>query len=92
MKFPQFGKKEYAAPQVSSVPEGQGSDMSGTFINEGQRQILVKLCDGGKPEDLQMALGTLEIAKDIVKQTLTAWHQKDARTKGLIKVTGNGHG
>jgi len=92
MKIPFFGKPEYQKPQISPVPDGQSSDESGTFINEGQRQILVKIVDGGKPQDLVIALGTLQVAADIVKQTLSAWHMKDARVKGILKVHGNGQG
>jgi len=91
-RFFNFGKPAYQAPQVSPVPEGQDSDQSGTYINESARQIIVKIFDGGKPADLTIALGTLEVAKDIVKQCLSSWHMKDARTKGIIKVNGNGVG
>jgi len=94
MKFriPRFGKPEYQAPQTPPVPQGQTSEESGTFINEKERQILVKIVDGGKPQDLAIALGTLQVAADIVKQTLSVWHMKDARSKGILKIQGNGVG
>jgi hypothetical protein len=92
MKIPFFGKPQYQAPQVASVPEGQTSMNSGTFINEKERQIVVKIFDDGSPAALAIALGTLEVAKDIVKHQLTAWHDKERRVKGIIQVQGNGHG
>lgn len=86
-----FGKDKYARPQISPVPEGQKEKMSGTMINESARQIRVEIFDCGTPEDLLKALGHLEIAKDIVKQTLSVWHEKDRRVKGIITPPGNGH-
>ena len=74
MKFPKFGKSEYRSPQVSAVPPGQEANQGGTFINEAQRQILIKIIDGGQREDLAIALVVLTIASDIVKQKLTEWH------------------
>ena len=91
-KFFNFGKPEYQAPKVSPVPDGQSSQGSGTMINESTRQIQVIIFDGGRPEDLAIALGTLEIAKDVVKHQISAWHEKDRRLKGIISVGGNGHG
>ena len=32
-------------------------------------------------EDLALAIGTLEIAKDVIKSTMSAWHMKDAQRK-----------
>ncbi len=89
-----FGKEKYAAPQVSPIPEGQSSQESGTLINEAKRQIQVLLFDDGSPAALAIALGTLEVAKDIVKHQLSAWHDKDRKVKGIIipHVEGNGHG
>ena len=85
MKFiPKFGKKEYQEKQVAPVPEGQNASQSGTFINESQRQILVKIVDDGNPSALAIALGTLEIATDIVKRQLSEWHMKDNKHKTII--------
>lgn len=91
MKFP-FKKNPYNEPQVAPVPEGQSMEQTGTYINEGQRQIMVKICDTGSPTDLATALGALEIAKDVIKQTLTAWHMKDRQRKGIIVPKTNGQG
>lgn len=87
-----FGKDAYRAPQVAAIPEGQTSELNGTFVNEEKRQIIIRICDGGNMQDLPVALGTLEIAKDIIKNTLSVWHAKDARRKSLIMPNGNGHG
>lgn len=87
-----FGKPQYRAPQVASVPEGQSSDLNGTYVNEEARQILIKICDGGNLQDMAAALGTLEVAKDIIKQTITMWHAKDAQRKSIITPNGRSHG
>jgi hypothetical protein len=92
MKFPSFGKKEYSAPQIAPVPEENTTDQNGTYINEAKRQFQVKIVDTGKMEDLALALGTLEIAKDVIKQTMSAWHMKDAQRKAILVPRSNGHG
>ena len=92
MKFPSFGKKEYAVPQVAKVPEENSTDQNGTYINEAKRQFQVKIIDTGKMEDLALAIGTLEIAKDVIKQTMSAWHMKDAQRKAILIPRSNGHG
>lgn len=86
MKLP-FMPNKYNQPQpppIAAVPEGQSMEQSGTYINESQRQIIVKICDAGGPGDLASALGCLEIAKDVVKNTLTQWHLRDRQKKVII--------
>ena len=93
MKIPFFGKTKYQAPQISPVPEGQAATMSGTYINEERREILVRIFDGGKPEDLALAIGTIRIAEDIIKQTISLWHTKEQRRSALLVPCGtNGKG
>lgn len=90
-----FGKKEYAQPQGPEVPSGQQADQNGIYINSETRQFVIKIFDGGKPEDLAAALGTLEIAKDVIKQTMSMWHARDAQRRGvgqIIVPKGNGNG
>lgn len=94
MKFP-FGPNKYNQPQVSlapPVPEENSTEKTGTYINEQKRQIIVQIFDTGSPEFLATALGALEIAKDVVKQTLTAWHQSDRNRKGILVPKPNGNG
>ena len=92
MKFPNFGKKEYLVPQIAPVPPENSVDQNGTYINEAKRQFQVKIIDTGKMEDLALAIGTLEIAKDVIKQTMSAWHMKDAQRKAILVPRSNGHG
>lgn len=83
-----FGKPKYQAPQISPIPEGQTTDQNGTYINEAGRQIIVKIFDDGSPKALKEALGDLEIAKDVVKNTLSQWHFKDQRRSGILVPNG----
>ena len=95
IKFPGFGKNKYQQHQVSSVPEGQSTNENGTYILEEKRQIIIKIMDSGNPIDLAIALGTLQIAADIIKQTLTKWHASDRQRTGIIvppPANGVGHG
>lgn len=92
MKFPNFGKKEYSVPQVAPVPSENSVEQNGTYINEAKRQFQVKIIDTGKMDDLTLAIGTLEIAKDVIKATMSTWHQKDAQRKAILVPRGNGHG
>ena len=92
MKFPNFGKKEYSVPQIAPIPAENSVDQNGTYINEAKRQFQVKIIDTGKMEDLALAIGTLEIAKDVIKQTMSAWHMKDAQRKAVLIPRSNGHG
>lgn len=93
MKVPFFGKPEYQAPQVSSVPPGQKSENSGTYVNEERREIMVRIFDDGTPKALSLALGELAIASDVIKQTISDWHMKEARKKAILVPRGlNGKG
>lgn len=93
MKIPFFNQKpEYRAPQIAPVPEGQADKFNGTLINEAGRAFRIEIFDKGNPEDLALALGTLEIAKDVIKQTMTVWHMKDAKRSALLVPRGNGNG
>jgi hypothetical protein len=91
-RFFNFGKPKYQAPQVAPIPEGQAEKHNGVFINEAGRSIKIEIFDHGKEGTLENALGTLEMAKDIVKQQIVGWHLKEQRAKGIIAVRGNGHG
>ena len=82
--FKPNGYNAPAPPPIAAVPEHQSSAMNGTYISERDRQFVVKIYDGGKPEDLACALGTLEIAKDIIKNTLSQWHIREKSNKGII--------
>jgi hypothetical protein len=77
-------------PVIPPVPEGQNSHQNGTFIDARQRQIIVKICDGGKPEDLAVALGSLEMAKDIVKSVITQWHAAEKNQNAILVPKPNG--
>ena len=93
MKVPFFGKpNKYQAPQISPIPERAQEDQSGTYINEGKRAFVVKIFDDGTPDSLAKAIGALEIAKDVVKQTLTMWHMKEAKRKAILVPNVNGGG
>ena len=91
MKFPHFGKNKYNESKVSPVPEGQEQKQNGVFINEGARHVVVHIYDCGRPDDIAVALGNLEIAKDVVKQTFSDWHSKDVRRAAIIVPKINGH-
>jgi len=90
MKIPFFNKPKYMAPQVSPVLERAAEDQTGTYINEKQRYFLVKIYDDGTPDSMAKALGALEVAKDVVKANLSAWHMKEAQRKAILTPNGNG--
>jgi hypothetical protein len=84
-----FRPNKYNVPQPKveicpAVSEGQTSDNNGTYVSDKDRQFVVKIYDGGKPSDLAVALGTLEIAADIIKNQMSRWHQADANRSGII--------
>ena len=78
-------------PVIPPVPEGQNSHQNGTFIDAKNRQIIIKICDGGKPEDLAVALGSLEMAKDIVKNVIPQWHAAEKNQNAILIPKGNGN-
>lgn len=93
MKVPFFKQKpEYAAPQVAPIPEDQATKQSGVLINEQGRCFRVEIVDHGTPESLAMALGNLEIAKDVIKQQMSVWHSRDQRRAAILVPRGNGNG
>jgi hypothetical protein len=93
MKFPFGGNggNKYQVPQVADIPERKAEDQTGTYINESERMIMIKIFDSSDPLVLAAALGTLEMAKDIVKQQLTAWHDRERRRSAILtpKLHGN---
>jgi hypothetical protein len=87
-------KPQHRVIPAPPVPEGQTTDANGTYINENKRCFQVHIFDSGKDADLATAIGTLEIAKDIVKQKLSEWHIRDKQAKAIIvpKVVGPSNG
>lgn len=87
-------KPEHRVIPPPPVPEGNTIEGNGTYINEQGRQFMVKIFDTGKPIDLAVALGTLDIAKDVIKQKMSEWHLRDARAKAILipKMNGNPNG
>lgn len=88
MKFP-FKPNKYNAPQVElcpPVPEGNSTEKNGTYISDKDRQFIIKIHDTGRPQDLATALGTLEIAADVIKNQMSQWHKADLNRKntGII--------
>lgn len=88
MKFP-FPKNKYTESQAElcpPVPDGQTTDKNGTYISDKDRQFVIKIFDSGRPQDLALALGTLDIAADVIKNQMSRWHQADANRKpsGII--------
>lgn len=85
-----FGKKEYQVPQINSVPEGRQEQRNAVLLNDDMRCFRIDIFDHNRPEDLETALGTLELAKDVIKQKLSEWHYKDKMRSGLLVPKGNG--
>lgn len=93
MKVPFFNQKpEYKAPQIAPIPEGQADKQSGVLINEQGRCFRVEIFDHGTPQSLAEALGTLEIAKDVIKQQMSIWHVKEQKRAAILIPRGNGNG
>lgn len=91
-KFTDRFIRKVQVPAVPPIPERDPSVQTGTYINEQNREIIIRIVDHGKPEDLATGLGAIEIGKDIVKQTISSWHQREAMTRGILVPKGNGHG
>lgn len=87
-----FGKPQYQAPQIAPIPDDQDKKTSGVLINEQGRCFRVEIFDHGTPQSLAEALGTLEIAKDVIKQQMSIWHVKEQKRSGLLVPGGNGNG
>lgn len=93
MRFiPRFGKPPYQAPQVAPIPEGRDKQTNGVYINEATRAIRIDIFDSGVPGTLENAVGTLELAKDVVKAKISEWHIKEQRRSAILtpKIDGNG--
>ncbi len=90
--FFNFGKPKYQAPQVAPVPEGKSERNNAVYINEDKRCLRIDIFDNGAAWDLEMALGTLEVAKGVVANTISTWHAKEAQRKSILIPRGNGHG
>lgn len=73
------------------VPTEEHPRRNGIFINEKERSIQVVIYENGE-QSMGMALGSLEMAKDVVKQQLTAWHMREKpRTGILVPSNGRAH-
>lgn len=86
MQIPFFNQKpQYRAPQVPPVPARKEGEETGVYVNESERCFLVRIYDTGSPHDIALALGTLRIAEDVVKQTLSSWHTREARRSAILR-------
>ncbi len=91
MKMPFFKPNKYNVPQVAPVPADNEAVANGVYINEARRCFRIDIFDKGTPGTLESALGTLEIAKDILKHQIPAWHAKQQAQRGILVPKGNGH-
>jgi hypothetical protein len=92
MKIPFMKPNKYQMPQIAPVPEGQDTRNNGVYINEEKRCFRIDIFDQGKPGTLEQALGTLEVAKDIIKHHISMWHAREQRRSAILVPKGNGHG
>ncbi len=92
MKMPFFKPNKYTAPQVPAIPVDQPTKGNGVYINEVGRSFKIEIFDQGTPGTLESALGTLEIAKDILKHQIPLWHAKAQARSAILVPRGNGHG
>lgn len=86
-----FGNRKYETPGVSPIPKDRAMQGNGVYFSDDTRSFRIEIFDHGTNDDMTCALGTLEVAKDVVKQKLSEWHVKDAR-KAAILVPRNGGG
>ena len=70
------------------APTEENPRRNGIFVNEKDRSLQIILYQNGE-QSLGMALGSLEMAKDMVKQQLTAWHMREQKRPSIL-VPGNG--
>ena len=86
----QMAKMTSQPPPIEPPPSptDEHPRRNGIFLNEKDRSIQVIIYENGE-QSLPMALGSLEMAKDVVKQQLTAWHIRETRRPGIL-VPGNG--
>ena len=88
---PFWKKNPYNQPKPIDpppVPTEEHPRRNGVFINEKERSIQVVIYENGE-QSMGMALGSLEMAKDVVKQQLTAWHMREKQRTGIL-VPSNG--
>lgn len=71
-------------------PTDENPRRNGILVNDQEKSILVRIYQNGD-ESLCQALGSLEMAKDVVKQQLTAWHMRQRKSPILVPSNGRAH-
>ena len=88
---PFWKKNPYNQPRPIDPPPAPTEEhprRNGIFINEKERSIQVVIYENGETS-ISMGLGSLEMAKDVLKQQLTAWHMREKPRAGIL-VPSNG--
>lgn len=83
--------KQTSQPSPITPPPVSTEDnprRNGVFMNEQERSLQVIIYQNDD-DSIARALGSLEMAKDIVKSKMTEWHLRQTR-RPTILVPGNG--
>jgi hypothetical protein len=85
-------QKETARPAPEPpppAPTDEAPRRNGVFINDKEKCLQVMIFQNGD-DSLPMALGSLELAKDVIKQKMTEWNIRQRQIQPKILVPGNG--
>ena len=70
------------------TPTEEAPRRNGIFVDDQERSLQVVIYENDE-DSIPRALGSLEMAKDVVKQKLMEWHMRQ-KTRTHILVPGNG--
>ena len=71
------------------APTDEKPRRNGIFMNERDRSIQVIIYHNDE-ESICKGLGSLEMAKDVIKQKITEWHMREQRRPAILVPQGNG--